>query len=47
MKPPIDIDRVIEGDDYPAYIAPKEAMLKRADEIREQYLQFKKSNITN
>jgi hypothetical protein len=38
MKPPIDIDRVIEGKDYPAYIAPKEAMLKRADEIREQYL---------
>lgn len=33
-----EIDRVITGENYEAYIWPKEAMLKRADEIREQYL---------
>jgi hypothetical protein len=41
MKPPIDIDRVITGEDYNPYIWPKEAMLKRADELRLQYLKFK------
>ncbi len=41
MRPPIDIDRVVEGKDYPAYIWPKDLMLKRADELREQYLRLK------
>jgi hypothetical protein len=41
MRPPIDIDRVVEGKNYPAYIWPKEVMLKRADELREQYLRLK------
>ncbi len=37
-----EIDKVITGDDYKPYIASKEAMLKRADEIRLQYLELKK-----
>lgn len=43
LKPPIpEIDRVVTGDDYEPYIAPKEAMLKRADEVRLVYLELKK-----
>lgn len=43
MKPPIDIDRVVTGKNYPAYIWSKKAMLKRADEIHEMYLQYLKN----
>jgi hypothetical protein len=43
MKPPIDIDRVVKGKKYPAYIASKKAMLRRADELRELYLKQKKT----
>lgn len=38
---PAEIDRVVTGDDYDPYIWSKEAMLKRADELRLQYLKFK------
>lgn len=41
MHPPADIDRVVEDSDYEAYIWSKEAMLKRADELRLQYLKLK------
>jgi hypothetical protein len=40
---PAEIDRVITGDDYNPYIWDKEAMLKRADELRVEYLEMKKS----
>jgi len=40
---PAEIDRVINGDNYEAYIWNKEAMLKRADDIRLEYLEMKKS----
>lgn len=38
---PAEIDRVITGDDYEPYIWDKEAMLKRADELRQSYLEMK------
>jgi hypothetical protein len=41
---PTEIDRVVVGADYEPYIWSKDAMLKRADEIREQYLGFKNQN---
>ena len=34
------IDRVVKGDNYEPYIWPKKAMLKRADDIRENYLKI-------
>ena len=37
-----EIDEVIIGDDYESYIASKEAMLKKADEVRFRYLDLKK-----
>ena len=37
---PADIDRVITGDDYEPYIWNKEAMLKKADEVRIAYLEL-------
>lgn len=40
---PAEIDRVITGDNYESYIWDKEAMLKRADNIREDYLKMKAS----
>lgn len=43
MHPPIDIDRVVTGSNYEPYIWPKQAMLDRADELREQYLRLKAS----
>ncbi len=44
---PAEIDRVIEGDDYNPYIWDKEAMLKRADDVRLEYLQIKKELTNN
>lgn len=44
MRPPIDIDRVVTGPDYEPYIWSRDAMLKRADELREGYLARKNSN---
>lgn len=42
LNPPIpEIDKVITGDNYEPYIASKEAMLKKADEVRFQYLDLK------
>jgi len=38
---PAEIDRVITGDDYEPYIWDKKAMLKRADDIRNDYLKMK------
>ena len=45
MKPPIDIDSVVKGDDYEPYIWYRDAMLAHADRIREQYLGFKKQGL--
>lgn len=43
LNPPIpEIDKVITGENYEPYIASKEAMLKKADEVRLQYLDLKK-----
>ncbi len=44
MRPPIDIDRVVTGPDYEPYIWAKNDMLKRADELRLQYLRFNKED---
>ena len=41
---PAEIDRVITGDDYEDYIWDKEAMLKKADELREQYIRLNKTD---
>ncbi|MFA6253042.1 MAG: hypothetical protein WCV69_02125 [Patescibacteria group bacterium] len=45
MKPPAEIDRVVHGPDYDPYIWDKQAMLDRADEIREQYSGLKKKGL--
>lgn len=42
---PTEIDRVVTGDDYEPYIEDKKAMLRRADETREQYLELKKKGL--
>jgi len=43
LNPPIpEIDRVVTEENYEPYIASKEAMLKRAGEVRLQYLDLKK-----
>lgn len=43
MRPPVPkFERVVTGSDYEPYIAPKAAMLKRADEVRLQYLELMK-----
>jgi len=39
---PAEIDRVITGDDYKTYIWDKEVMLKKADQVRLDYLKMKK-----
>lgn len=44
MHPPAEIDRVVTGPDYEPYIWPKDAMLKRADELRLQYLRLKEES---
>jgi hypothetical protein len=44
---PVDIDKVITGKDYEPYIHDKEAMLKRADDLREDYLNSKKGELPN
>lgn len=44
MRPPIDIDRVVTGPEYDPYIWPKDAMLKRADELRAEFLQRQHNN---
>lgn len=41
MDPPAQIDRVVTEKDYPSYIAPKDKMLKIADETRKEYLKNK------
>ncbi|MBI4276645.1 gamma-glutamylcyclotransferase [Candidatus Uhrbacteria bacterium] len=44
LTPPIpEIERVIGEDDYEPYIAPKDEMLKRADEVRMVYMKVQKS----
>lgn len=35
------VEKIITGDDYPAYIAPKDQMLKKADTSRLRYLKEK------
>ncbi len=47
MKEPYEIDRVVVGSDYEPYIWSKEAMLKKADEVRLQYLDFKKKGMVD
>lgn len=43
LNPPIpEIDRVVTEKDYEPYIAPKEAMLKKADQVRLEYLELKR-----
>lgn len=43
LSPPLpEIEQVITGDDYEPYIESKEAMLKKADEVRFQYVALKK-----
>ena len=44
MKPPAEIDRVVKGKDYPAYIVSKEKMLKVADDSREYILSLKEKD---
>jgi len=39
-REPIEIDHVITDDNYPAYIFDKATMLKRANEVREEYIQM-------
>lgn len=44
LNPPIpEIERVVVGDDYEPYIALKDEMLQRADEVRMVYLKLQKS----
>lgn len=39
IVPPIpDIDRVVTGENYEPYIASREAMLNKADEVRKNFL---------
>lgn len=38
---PAEIDRVITGDDYEPYLWDKEAMFKKADQVRLNYLELK------
>lgn len=45
MKPPIDIDRVVTGDDYEPYIWHKKAMLEHADRILVQYERLKSQGL--
>lgn len=45
MKPPIEIDRVVTGEDYEPYIWPKKAMLRHADRILEQYKRLKSQGL--
>ncbi|OGK43666.1 hypothetical protein A2957_02860 [Candidatus Roizmanbacteria bacterium RIFCSPLOWO2_01_FULL_38_11] len=45
LKPTDKIDRIITGEDYDPYIAPKKSMLDLADDIRIRYLERKKKGI--
>jgi len=38
LKEPRDVDRIISEENYDAYVAPKEEMLKMADKVRADYL---------
>ena len=40
LREPSIIDEIITGSNYEDYIAPKEVMLKRADEVRQQYIKL-------
>ena len=42
LKEPREIESIIEGDNYDPYIAPREAMLKTADEVLKDYLKRKR-----
>lgn len=42
VDPPADYYVVIEGNDYPRYIADKEKVLKTADGVRQDYLKMLK-----
>ncbi|OGE31668.1 hypothetical protein A2631_00785 [Candidatus Daviesbacteria bacterium RIFCSPHIGHO2_01_FULL_44_29] len=37
LDPPGEFDRVVEGNDYPRYIADRDAMLREADKARLSY----------
>jgi hypothetical protein len=41
---PAEIDRVIKGDDYEPYIWDKESLLKKADQVRLNFLGMKKKS---
>lgn len=41
LKDPSEVELVVKDEDYEAYIAPKDIMLKTADEVREDYLKKK------
>lgn len=48
IDPPADYYKVIEGDDYPRYIADKEKMLKTADQVRLDYQKMlKEKSVSN
>ena len=45
LKSQPEIDRVVDGNNYEPYIASKEAMLEKADEVRLEFLEMKKKNM--
>jgi len=44
LKSQPEIDRVVDSDNYEPYIASKKDMLRKADEVRFEYLDLKKKN---
>lgn len=46
VDPPAEYYTIIEDNEYPRYIADKELMLKKADEVREDYLKMLKEKNT-
>lgn len=47
MDPPAVIDRIVTGDQYEPYIAPKDKMLGGADYVRADYLKRQTANLGN
>ena len=45
INKPDDVDRIIEGSDYQAYLVPEDKILAKADQVREGY--YKRMEGTN